>query len=229
MHNTTHRFRDRTEAGHQLALDLKRFLQGSRPFVLAVPPHGVPVAASIAMELNAPFDIVVSRRILVDGRPDEALGAITPDRTLVINKPLISALNLSDEQVDRMSIPEWAEAQRAMQRYRRGRPSPHLGGYTAVIVDDGLTTGYTAMGAIISARKMEPDAIILAAPVTSLAALERLRDYSDSLLTLEVSTQDTYSVGQYYEQYPPMSDQEVIWTLDHLWRDRAAGKYNETF
>ncbi|MEO5952427.1 MAG: phosphoribosyltransferase family protein [Chloroflexia bacterium] len=224
-----HRFRDRLQAGHELAQDLTRFLQGRRPFILAIPPHGVLVAASIATELNAPFDIVVSRRILTEGNPDEALGAITPDRTLVVNKSLATRLNLTSEQVDQMSIPEWAEAQRAQQLFRRGRPSPNLRGYTAVIVDDGLTTVYTAMGAIIAARKMEPDDIILAAPVSSLAAIERLHDYVDSVLTLEINAQDNYSVAQYYVQYPPMRDQEVIWTLDHLWRDRATDKYTETF
>lgn len=229
MSNKQKRFLDRTQAGHELAQDLQRFLQGRQPFVLAVPPDGVPVAASIAFELDAPFDIVVSRRMLAAGNPDQTLGAITSDRTLVVNRPLVSQLGLSDEQVDQFSIPEWAEAQRAMQRYRRGRPYPHLGGYTAVIVDDGVTTGYTAMGAIISARKMEPDAIILAVPVASLAAIERLRDYVDSLLALEISAEDDFSVAQYYAQYPAMAEQEVVWTLDHLWRDRAAGGYTETF
>jgi putative phosphoribosyl transferase len=224
-----HRFRDRLQAGYELSQDLLRFLEGRQPYILAIPPHGVLVAASIATQLNAPFDIVVSRRILTEGNPDEALGAITPDRTLVVNKSLASRLGLTSEQVDQMSIPEWAEAQRAMQHYRRGRPTPNLQGYTAVIVDDGLTTGYTAMGAIISARKMEPDDIILAAPVSSLAAIERLHDYVDSVLTLEINAQDNYSVAQYYVQYPPMRDQEVVWTLDHLWRDRATDKYTETF
>lgn len=217
------------QAGHELAEDLTRFLEGRRPFVLAIPPHGVLVGASIATQLDAPFDIVISRRILAEGIPDEALAAITPDRTLVVNKSLASRLDMSDEQVDQMSIQEWAEAQRAMQRYRRGRPVPNLRGYTAVVVDDGLTTGYTAMGAIIAARKMEPDDVILAAPVASLAAIERLHDYVDSVLTLEINAQDSYSVAQYYVQYPPMRDQEVIWTLDHLWRDRAVDRYTETF
>jgi predicted phosphoribosyltransferase len=189
----------------------------------------VPVAAAIATQLNAPFDVAVSRRMLAESDPGETLGAITPDRTLVMNKPLVSRLGLSDERVEQISIPAWAEAQRVMQRYRRGKPHAHLPGYTAVIVDDGLTTGYTAMGAIISTRNMEPDGIILAVPVSSLAAMERLRDYVDSILALEISSEDDFSVAGYYSEYPLMTEQEVIWTLDHLWRDRAAEEYTETF
>lgn len=227
------RFADRTDAGRDLALDLGRFLKGQRPFLLAVPPDGVPVAAAIASELDAPLDIVVSRRVLGQGggssTDGETLGAITPDRTLVVNKPLVSRLGLSDEEVEELSIPEWAEAQRAMQRYRRGRPYPVLHGQTAVLVDDGLTTGYTMMGAIISARKMEPERVVVAVPVSSLEAMERLRDYVDELLALEISAGEDFSVAQYYEHYAPLTEQEVIWTLDHFWREQAPQGYTETF
>jgi putative phosphoribosyl transferase len=223
------RFADRTQAGFELAFELRRYLQGESPFVLAVPPDGVPVAASISTELDTPMDIVVSRRMLSPGHEEETLGAITADRTLVVNRPLVSRLGLADEVVEQLSIPEWAEAQRAMQRYRRGRPYPNLAGNTVVIVDDGLTTGYTVMGAIISARKMEPERIVVAVPVSSLEAMERLRDAVDSILALEISSEEDYSVAQYYRHYAPITEQEVIWTLDHLWRDRSVGGYTETF
>jgi predicted phosphoribosyltransferase len=59
--------------------------------------------------------------------------------------------------------------------------------------------------------------------------MDLLRDYVDSLLALEISSEDDFSVAQYYAEYPEMTEQEVIWTLDHLWRDRAADTYTETF
>jgi putative phosphoribosyl transferase len=223
------RFPDRIHAGYELAQELTRFLGGQKPFILAVPPDGVLVASAIATELNVPLDITVSRRMVAPGFPDETLGAITPDRTLVVNKPLVSRLGLSNQQVEELSTPEWVEAQRVMQRYRRGRPYPNLEGYTAVIVDDGLTTGYTVMGAIISVRKLEPSSIIVAVPVSSLTAMELLRDYVDSLMALEITSADDYSVAQYYTDYPEMTEQEVIWTLDHQWSDKVPGGYTETF
>jgi putative phosphoribosyl transferase len=228
-HDKGARFYDRVFAGHELALDLKRFVEGQRPFVLAVPPDGVPVASSIARELNAPFDLAVSRRIVAPGHPDETLGAITPDRTLVVNKPLVSRLKLDDPTVEQISIPEWADAQRLMQRYRRGRPYPTLQGQTAIVVDDGLTTGYTIMGAIISARKMEPDRVVVAVPVASLNGFERVRAYVDDLLALEISTADDFAVQSYYTHYPTIGEQEVIWTLDHFWQDPSAEGFTETF
>jgi putative phosphoribosyl transferase len=220
---------DPTHAGHELALDLRRFLVGQTPFVLAIPPDGVPVAASVARELNAPLDLAVSRRLLAGDYHDETLGAVTPDRTLVVNKPLQAELGYSDEEVEQLSIPEWADAQRAMQRYRRGRPYPSLKGHTAIVVDDGLTTGYTMLAAVISVRKMEPERIIAAVPVSSLDAIERLRDYVDDLLALKISSAENFSVEQYYRSYAHPSDQEVIWTLDDLWSEKSPKGFTETF
>jgi predicted phosphoribosyltransferase len=218
-----------THAGHELALDLRRFLGGQTPFVLALPPDGVPVASSIARELDAPLDLAVSRRMIPPDRPDETLGAVTPDRTLVVNKPLIAQLGLSDEDVEQLSIPEWAEAEKSMQRYRRGRPSPTLQGHTAIIVGDGLTTGYTMLGAVISVRKMEPERVIVAVPVASLEAIERLREYADDVLALKISSAENFSVEKYYRHYAHPTDQEVIWTLDDLWSDNPPSGFTETF
>jgi putative phosphoribosyl transferase len=197
--------------------------------VLALPPDGVPVAASIARELNAPLDIAVSRRMVAEGHPDETLGAVTPDRTLVVNKPLLAQIGLTDEEVEQLSIPEWAEAQRAMQRYRRGRPYPSLQGYSAIVVGDGLTSGYTMLGAVISVRKMEPARVIVAVPVSSLEAIERLRDYADDVLALKISSAENFSVEKYYRQYAHPTDQEVIWTLDYLWSEKPPKGFTETF
>jgi len=218
-----------THAGHELALDLRRFLGGQTPFVLALPPDGVPVAASIARELNAPLDVAISRRMIAQGHPDETLGAVTPDRTLVVNKPLVSEIGLTDEEVEQLSIPEWAEAQRAMQRYRRGRPYPSLQGHSAIIVGDGLTSGYTMLAAAISVRKLEPDRVIVAVPVASLEAIERLRDYADDVLALKISADENFSVERYYRQYSHPTDQEVVWTLDAFWNEKLLEGFTETF
>jgi predicted phosphoribosyltransferase len=223
------RYLNPTHAGHELALDLRRFLGGQTPFVLALPPDGVPVAASIARELNAPLDLAVSRRMIAEGHPDETLGAVTPDRTLVVNKPLVSEIGLTDEEVEQLSIPEWAEAQRALQRYRRGRPYPSLQGHSAIIVGDGLTSGYTMLAAAISVRKMEPDRVIVAVPVASLEAIERLRDYADDVLALKISADENFSVERYYRQYSHPTDQEVVWTLDALWNEKLLEGFTETF
>lgn len=226
-------FTDRSTAGRLLAVAVRRYLQGQEPVVLAIPAGGVPVAASIALELNLPLDLIISRRIPPPPElglsPDETLGAITPDRTLVVNAQLVSTLGLSEGQMDQLSIAEWAEAQRLLQIYKRGRPYPDLRGKTAVVVDDGLTTGYTMMAAVIAVRKLEPARIIVAVPVAAIESLERLGSYVDELLTLKVSAEDPFAVSSYYKHYPALAEQDVIWTMDYFWNQHPLQGYSETF
>jgi putative phosphoribosyl transferase len=223
------RFRDRTQAGQELAADLRRFLGDQDSVVLAIPPDGVPAAATVASEIDAPLDLIISCRIVAPERPDDTLGAVTPDRSLVINRPLVSSLGLSDAQVEQLSIPVWAEAQRTMQLYRRGRPYPALQGRTAVIVDDGLTTGYTMMAAVVSARKLEPARVVVAVPVASIEGIEHVRTHVDDLISLEISYDASFTVAGYYTTYRPLTDQDVIFTLDQFWADRPPHGYAETF
>ena len=223
------RFRDRSHAGYELAADLRGFLGGEEAVVLAIPPGGVPVASAVAADLGAPFDVMLSRRIHAPGNVDETLGAVTPDRTLVVNRALADRLGLQEGEIERLSIEMWADAQRLSQRYRSGRPYPILRGRTVVIVDDGVTTGYTVMAAAVSARKLEPARVVVAVPVASIEAIERLGPYVDDVLSLEISTYVPFSVAGRYARYDPVSDQEIVWMLERGWAERPPHGYSETF
>lgn len=223
------RFVNRLHAGYELATDLQRFLVGQNPIILAIPRGGVPVAAALARSLETHLDLIIPRRIELPGEGDLTLGAVTPDRTLVINKELVERLNLSDEEVEQLSLPAWAEAQRTQQLYRKGRPYPDLRGRTAVIVDDRLTTGYSMMAAVVAARKLEPERVVVAVPVSYLEGIERVRGYVDELLSLEITTEPKYMASRYYADWASLTDQEVVWTMEHFWADRPPQGYNETF
>ena len=100
---------------------------------------------------------------------------------------------------------------------------------TAVIVDDLLTTGYTMMAAVVAARKLEPARVVVAVPVGSVDGIERVRGYADDLISLEISTDPAFSASAYYADASPLSDQEVIWTLERFWSARPPNGYSETF
>jgi putative phosphoribosyl transferase len=223
------RYSDRMHAGYELAVELRRFLDGRDPIILAIPRGGVPVATAIAHDLRAPLDLIVPRRIPAPDHPDMTLGAITPDRTLVVNKALAAELHISDEELEQLSIPVWAEVQRTQQLYRGGRAYPDLRGHAAVIVDDRLTTGYTMIAAVISARKMEPAGVVVAVPVSSLEGLERVRGYVDDLLSLEITNDVAFPMSQYYASAESLSDREVTWDLERFWSERPPDGYSETF
>ena len=223
------RYSDRVQAGYELASELRRYLHGQDPILLAIPRGGVPVAAALATDLDAQLDLIITRKIIAKGEPDTALGAITPDRTLVVNRALASQLDLTDEELDELSIPVWAEVQRIQQLYRKGKPYPDLRGRTVVLVDDRLTTGYTMMAAVVSARKLEPERVIVAVPVSSLEGIERVRGYADEVLSLELSPDAQVPASRYYATWAPVTDQEVIWTVDRFWSEHPVHGYSETF
>lgn len=226
------RFLDRAHAGQELAIELKRFLHGQQPFILAIPPDGIPVAASIASELGAPLDLILSRRIPAPERVEDSLGAVTPDRTLLVNRSVVSKFELSDDDVERLSIPIWADAQRALQVYRGGRPEPALHGHTVVIVDDSLTTGYTMIAAVASARKLQPNRVVVAVPLATLDGMDRVRGYVDELLSLELIADSLFSmasVDRYYKHYPALTDRDVVFTLRHFWAEPPHEGASELF
>ena len=185
---TKPRYNDRLQAGYELAMELKRFLVGQQPIILAIPRGGMPVASTIATELECQLDLVIPGRIGAPDRPEVTLGAITSDRTLVVNKAAVEELGITDDELEQLTIPVWAEVQRTSQIYRRGRPYPDLRGSTVVIVDDRLLSGYTMLAAVISARKLEPERIVVAVPVSYIEGMERVRAYADEVLSLEIAT-----------------------------------------
>jgi putative phosphoribosyl transferase len=223
------RFRDRLHAGAELAEELRRHLWDQETAVLAIPPDGVPIAASIAVALQAPLDLVAAQRIVAPQEPGMTLGAITPDRTLVLNRELVGSLGLGDADIDSLSLPAWTEAQRCLSRYRGSRGQIDVRGKTVVIVDDGITSGYTMLAAVIASRRLEPARIMVAVPVGTLEAIERLSGAADDVLTLEMSMEPDFSVHDFYSEYEPLEDREVLWTLDHIWRERPPGGSGEMF
>lgn len=223
------RYQDRLQAGYELAGELQRFVAGQDPVVLAIPRGGVHVGAAVANQLHAPLDLAITRRIPAPGRREATLGAITPDRTLVVNRTMVSQLGLPDEEVESLSIPAWAEAQRTEQLYRGNRPLPDLRGRTAVIVDDRVITGYSMMAAAVAVRKLEPGRVVVAVPVAYVEGMDLVRGYADDMLALEISTDPIFNTARYYANYNPVSDREVIWTLESFWSEMPPTGSGETF
>lgn len=202
-------FRDRGEAGRLLAGKLSEVLtEPSNLVVLGIPRGGVVVAAEVSKLLKAPLEVVVVRKLGVPGHEEFAFGAIDVDGQMVIDQPLVTQLGLSPEMVEAVRKRELAEALRREALFREGRPRFKLNGKTAVIVDDGLATGATAEAAINYVRGKGPARLILATPVAAGDTVSRLKGLVDGLVVLDVPD-DFMAVGQFYHEFPQVSDEEV--------------------
>lgn len=203
----TARFADRQDAGRQLARAVAR-LRFVDPVVLALPRGGVPVGAEVAARLGAPLDVLIVRKLGCPGHPELGVGAIAEDGVEIHNDDLISRLGITAAELAAVAAAEHAEADRRARRYRGHRPPVPVRGRTAIIVDDGLATGYTARAAIAVVRSRQPDTIVLAVPVAPSATVEALRSVVDDLVCLR-SPARFIAIGQWYADFRQVPDDMV--------------------
>src|ERR671921_475843 len=146
-------FRDRADAGHQLAAALGD-LAGADVVVLGLPRGGVPVAYQVARALGAPLDVFLVRKLGVPGREELAMGAIASGGVRVLNRDVVGELQIPADWVNAVAAREGEELARRESAYRDGRPAPAVRGKTVVLVDDGLATGASMKAAVAAVRDL---------------------------------------------------------------------------
>jgi putative phosphoribosyl transferase len=202
------RFRDRRAAGIALAAEIAR-RRFPRPVVLALPRGGVPVAVELADRLDAPLDVLIVRKLGCPGRPELGIGAIAEDDIVLHNDRWVAALGVTMTQLEQIADRERREVERRAARYRGNRPLVPIEGRTAIIVDDGLATGYTARAAIAAARTRRPDRVVLAVPVGAPETVAELDRVADEVVCLH-TPRSFAGVGQFYADFRQVDDAEVV-------------------
>jgi len=206
-------FRDRAEAGRELAEQLKRRLGDEGVVVLGLPRGGVPVAFEVARELDAPLDVIVVRKLGVPYQPELGMGAIGEDGVRVLNHEVLAMARVGEDEVAAVERSERAELERRAARFRGSRPRTPLVGRIAVVVDDGIATGSTARAACQVARAHRASRVILAVPVAPRSSLGLLAEVADEVVCLE-TPEPFYAVGQFYRDFSQTSDEEVVELLE---------------
>lgn len=206
-----YRFRDRHEAGRELASRLEP-LRGERPLVLGLPRGGVPVAYEVATALGAPLDVIVVRKLGVPFQPELGMGAIGERGVRVLNQGIVDAARVTAAELAAVDAQEAREVVRRARRYRGDRPAAALEGRTVVIVDDGLATGSTARAAIRIARAQGAARIVLAVPVGSPEVVRELEQDADDVVAV-LQPPHLGGVGAWYADFTQTSDDEVVTLL----------------
>jgi predicted phosphoribosyltransferase len=218
MRDRDERFADRVDAGRRLAVDL--IARGAAPdLVLALPRGGVPVARAVAAALAVPWDVLVVRKLGLPGHEELAMGAIGAGDVRVWNEDVLRGSGVHPEAIERVEARERQELERRERSYRGDRPPLALAGRAVLIVDDGIATGATARAAIAVARAAGAASVAVAAPVASPDTVAELRELADHVWVLQVPM-GFYAVGQAYERFGQVSDDEVRAALAGA--DRAA-------
>jgi putative phosphoribosyl transferase len=205
-------FRNRQDAGRQLADELAA-LHLEQPLVLGLPRGGVVVAYEIARALDAPLDVIVARKLGAPGQPELGIGAVAPEGVILLDRRTMRILGLTDADVEELAARERGEMRRRIQHYRGHESLPDLRGRTAILVDDGLATGVTALAAIRSVRTSEPDRVILAVGVCASETAEMIAEVVDEFVCLAVED-DFHAVGMWFEDFEQTTDSEVVALLE---------------
>jgi len=201
-------FRDRRHAGELLAGLLEDYRGQPRTIVLALPRGGVPVGVVVARELGVPLDIFPVRKIGAPHQPELAIGAVAGGGVIVLNENAAASMRVSQERLDAAVAREREELLRRERLYRGKRPPLDLAGWTAILTDDGLATGYTMLAAVRAVRQQGPRQIVVAVPVAPPSTLSRLRSEADKVVCVH-STENMFAVGEFYQDFSQVSDEEV--------------------
>jgi putative phosphoribosyl transferase len=200
---------DRQQAGVELAALLRERLPDDADLVvLGLPRGGVVVAAEVARVLGAELDALVVRKVGVPWHPELAIGAVGTTGVRVRNDDVVLYAGLTEAELDQAFRTAEEEVARREQVLREGRPPPALAGRTAVLVDDGLATGATALAAIRIVRRSGPASVTLAVPVAPPDPDARLLEEVDTFVTL-AQPRRFGSVGTWYANFRQIEDEDV--------------------
>jgi putative phosphoribosyl transferase len=204
------KFQNRIDAGVALAKKLMNYGYNSGPtIVLGIPRGGVILADIIAKILSADFDIVIPRKLGAPDNEELAIGAVMEDGTSYINRYIVNALRIPSEYIEKEKARQITEIKRRSAAYRRREINYKINSKRAILVDDGIATGATVIASARWLRKQNPSSVVAAVPVAPLQSTELLEQEVDSVLVLQ-TPREFGSVGQFYEEFDAISDQQVI-------------------
>jgi putative phosphoribosyl transferase len=212
-------FKDRFHAGRLLAAKLAAYRDPKDVIILALPRGGVAVGYEVAVELQAPLNVLVVRKVGLPGYSEMAIGALASGGIENIPSEMASHFHLSTEDLKKVVAEERQELSRQEHLFRNSRPFPALHDKAVIFVDDGLATGHTMKAAILAVRSQGPKELVVAVPVGPDDTCQLLARDVNHLVCLFTPT-DFISVGAYYRDFRQVNDDEVIRLLKKAGENR---------
>lgn len=199
-------FKNRIEAGKKLAEKLKKY---KNPIVLSIPRGGVVIGHEIAKDLNCKHDVIIARKLGAPNNSELAIGAVTAEGDLYLDEALIEKMGVDHKYILGEQERQMKEAERREEIYRGGRKKIKTKGKTVIIVDDGLATGATMEAAVRSVKRGGAKKVVVAVPVAPADTEERYIKLGIDIVVL-YSPESFWAIGQFYQDFPQVSDEEVI-------------------
>jgi len=206
-------FADRNDAGRQLAA-LMRTEAESDSLLLPIPAGGVPVALALRPQFPWPLELLLVRKVQIPWNSEAGFGAVNLDGDRLFNEPLLRSLNLSEEVVESQVLKALRTLTQRNSLFRQDRPFADLSGKKAIIVDDGLASGYTMLAALRYVRRRRPAAVLVAAPTGLRDTVEHIAEEADRVYCANIREGYPFAVANAYRHWYDVSDEELVRALE---------------
>jgi len=205
-------FKNREEAGRKLAKKILRNEEIEKlreeKIVLAIPRGGVVIGKELAKALNCSLDVIITKKIGAPGNPELAVGAVGAMGEPVIDEALAERVGADEEYLKNQIAKIKIEIERREKEFRGNKPKLNFKDKIVILTDDGVATGATMMAGIEIIRQQNPKKIIVAVPVIARDTLDKIKNLADEVICLD-SPLMFFAVGQFYQDFPQISDEEV--------------------
>lgn len=208
-------FIDRRDAGIELGKILDKKYKNRNALVLGIPRGGVVIAHELAKRLNGELSVIITKKLPHPLQEELAIGSAAEDGSLYLTS---LGKRINRNSVQSILVTQEKEIQRRIRRFRRGRPLPDMKNRIVILADDGIATGSTIVPAIQLCKRRKAAMVLVAAPVAGKQSVPDLDKLADEIVIAEQP--ETFSaVGQVYEDFHHLTDEEVIELLDDFDRN----------
>jgi predicted phosphoribosyltransferase len=181
---------------------------------LGIPRGGVIVGNMVAKKLSSEFDIIISRKLRAPHTEEVAIGAVMEDGYFYLNREIVRELSISQDYIEKEKSIQINEIKRRTAIYRnrtdtittRIRDKNNI-----VLVDDGVATGATVIVTARWIKTINPNCLIIAVPIAPKDSINLLRKEANHIEVITSPSSSNFkSVGQYYRDFKPVTDEQVI-------------------
>ncbi len=211
-------FKSRVEAGQVLAQQIAKKYKGQQCAVVALSDGAVMVGAQIAMELHCVLTMLLTDAIQLP-HEDVAVAGITQDGSFSYNnyyspgeiEEFVSEYRsfIEQEKMSKMQAMHRLEGKGGLIKKELLRD------HNVILVADGLSNGFSLDLATEFLKTIELKRLIVATPLASVPAVDRMHILADEIFCLSV-IEDYISTDHYYETQDVPPHEVVVKTIEEV-------------